>query len=371
MINKLNKIAKELLSIRLVWPADKKSSHEKLDKLTRTRRFERIVGLVPQEVCLFKLLEYEIGLVSRSHIDECVKNELSSLSSWPNTEHYYLVSKGNDKWRVAVWFWNREDINFHVNVTHKIPAIAYYGSALTTSPALLCYEEKGRLYGCHIAKRGEVHEFYPLDTPLYQRWFEDLVSKGYPLLTNNSGVHYDGQLLNKINKIAPPQNVFQAGKVSSFFDLSSPWDFHREILYIFLAGLIFIGSDFALLQIKSSRLDGQYSELVANTADLVNLRTNMAERSKILEKMLVITKEQRTVVDLLELLIKQLPEDVILTEFSYEERRAIIQGVVRDSVKLMDTLGAQKEVERVRLLGDVTPRDDGSQLFKAEILLVK
>ncbi|OEC55032.1 hypothetical protein A9G49_09410 [Aeromonas sp. ANP5] len=169
---------------------------------------------------------------------------------------------------------------------------------------------------------------------------------------------------------SPALGVLSAGKCAGYFDVGAPWDYKKQLVVFFCASLIFMASDLAVLQMRSNTLDNDLVDLNSSTNELVKIRADIVDKSTILRHLAATKKMQQTVVQLLEMLRSKLPSDVLLTDFSYEEGRVIIQGSVKDSVQLLDVLGAQPMVAQVRLLGDVTVQGDGAQVFKAEIMLV-
>ncbi|MDL5383815.1 hypothetical protein ACTG2N_22845 [Aeromonas hydrophila] len=340
---------------------------------TNSKRFNKVVGLVPQSYCLFKYLEYEVSLVGRSSIEQCIRNELVSLAQWAHCGQYYLVYQHNDKWRIALWFWNQEEVHFPCPVTHIIPSIVYHCSifSIRKDQGLLCYQEQNNLYGCLVSRQGEIQEFYPLDNLLYERWFQALSVQDIDVFATHECIQLSGKTLEKYKTKTPAQSVLSAGKCSGFFDVGAPWDYKRQLAAFFGASLIFMGGDLAVLQMKSNMLESELIDLTSSTSDLVKIRTEIVDNNHTLSRLAATKKMQQTVVQLLEMLMRKLPDDVLLTELSYENSRVIIQGGVKDSVKLLDVLGAQPMVSQVRLLGDVTVRGDGAQLFKAEIVLVE
>lgn len=339
----------------------------------QSRKFNKVVGLIPQTSCLFKYLEYEVSLVSRSAIEQCIQNELASLVEWPHCGHYYLVCHRNDKWRIALWFWNKEEVHFPCPVTHIVPSLAYHCGifSIGKKQGLLCYQENNNLFGCLVSRHGEIQEFYPLDNPLYERWFHSLSTQDIDVSATHDHIEFSGKLLTRYKTKAPTPGVLSAGKCAGYFDIGAPWDYKKQLAVFFCAGLIFMVSDLAVLQMKSNILEGELVDLNSSTNDLVKVRGDIVDKSRILRHLAETKRMQQTVVQLLEMLIKKLPSDVLLTDFSYEGGRAIIQGSVKDSVQLLDVLGAQPMVSQVRLLGDVTVRGDGAQVFKAEIILVQ
>ncbi|USP08624.1 PilN domain-containing protein [Aeromonas dhakensis] len=339
----------------------------------QSRQFHKVVGLIPQSHCLFKYLEYEVSLVSRSALEQCIQNELASLVEWTHRGYYYLVYHRNDKWRIALWFWNKEEVHFSCPVTHVIPSLAYHCGifSIRKKQGLLCYQENNNLFGCLVSRHGEIQEFYPLDTPLYERWFHSLSTQDIDIFATHDYIEFSGKLLDRYKIKAPAPGVLSAGKCAGYFDIGAPWDYKKQFASFFCASLIFIVSDLAVLHMKSNILENELVNLNSSTNDLVKVRADIVYKSSILRHLAETKRMQQTVVQLLDMLIKKLPSDVLLTDFSYEGGRAIIQGSVKDSVQLLDVLGAQPMVSQVRLLGDVTVRRDGAQVFKAEIILVK
>lgn len=363
-----------LFSVTVIDAVTANSPYLSLNSLdVQRQQFNKVVGLIPQSACLFKYLEYEVSLVSRSAIDQCIQNELASLVEWTHCGHYYLVYHRNDKWRIALWFWNKEEVHFSCPVTHVVPSLAYHCGifSIRKKQGLLCYQEDNNLFGCLVSRNGEIQEFYPLDNPLYERWFHSLSTQDIDVFATQDYIEVSDKLLEKYKIKSPSPGVLSAGKCAGYFDFGAPWDYKKQLAVIFFASLIFIASDLAVLQMKSNTLDTQLVELNSSTNDLVKVRADIVDKSSILRHLAETKKMQQTVVQLLEMLISKLPSDVLLTDFSYEGGRAIIQGSVKDSVQLLDVLGAQPMVSQVRLLGDVTVRGDGAQVFKAEIILVK
>lgn len=374
MINYFKNKLSSFFSITVVDAVAPNSSDISLSSsYVQSRRFHKVVGLIPQRSCLFKYLEYEVSLVSRSALEQCIQNELASLVEWAHCGHYYLVYHRNDKWRIALWFWNKEEIHFPCPVTHVIPSLAYHCGifSIRKKQGLLCYQENKNIFGCLVSRHGEIQEFYPLDNPLYERWFHALSMQDIDVSATHDYVEFSGKLLDRYKTKAPAPGVLSAGKCAGYFDIGAPWDYKKQLAVFLCVSLIFMASDLAVLQMKSNMLESDLVDLNSSTNDLVNIRANIVDKSSILRHLAETKRMQQTVVQLLEMLINKLPSDVLLTDFSYEGGRAIIQGSVKDSVQLLDVLGAQPMVSQVRLLGDVTVQGDGAQVFKAEIILVK
>lgn len=373
MINYLKNKLSSLFSVTVVDAMTVNSPDISLSgSYVQGRQFNKVVGLIPQRSCLFKYLEYEVSLVSRSAIEQCVVNELATLVKWPQYGYYYQVYHRNDKWRVALWFWNKDEVHFPCPVTHIVPSIAYHCGifSIRKKQGLLCYQEQDSLYGCLVSRQGEIQEFYPLDNPLYERWFHALFVQDIDVFATHDHIEFSGKLLERYQIKSPALGVLSAGKCAGYFDVGAPWDYKKQLVVFFCASLIFMASDLAVLQMRSNTLDNDLVDLNSSTNELVKIRADIVDKSTILRHLAATKKMQQTVVQLLEMLRSKLPSDVLLTDFSYEEGRVIIQGSVKDSVQLLDVLGAQPMVSQVRLLGDVTVQGDGAQVFKAEIMLV-
>ncbi len=110
--------------------------------------FEQRVLLIPDSMTLFKLREFPAGAVSRQTLAEAVELDLARWSPWvEDNECYFWPKLCGDKWQVAVWVWQGEELtklrkSLVSTPTHVLPARAWKIASLEIAPANFVHIDK-------------------------------------------------------------------------------------------------------------------------------------------------------------------------------------------------------------------------------------
>lgn len=339
-------------------------------------RFDKVIGLVPQSSCLFKIFTYEQDLISRSDLAQCVVNEISALSIWPQADHYHLVFKQQDQWQVVVWLWDTNQVSFAVPVTHIVPALAYELGRIQQKPALLLYGEADDSWACYIASSGSISSVVPLSSRIHRQKVQLELNNGHHALYKAG--QFKDQLLQEpltqasfTNPLAQPKNpVLDAGRKASLFDFNSPWRFYRQMAIILACLLLFVLVDYTLISLKGSGINERKVELSRATEDLVSQRSQKVDMEQVLNQLNNAFINQQRLAILIEAMTSSLEKDVVLNQLMYRNNKIELQGEVIDSVALLERLGELPSVAQARFIGDITPNSDGRQTFRAELLLL-
>lgn len=361
-MNLINQIQKQ----HIVWPQGWSGERT----FERSGRLDKVIGLVPQASCLFKSFLYEQDLVARNDIQQCVLNEVSNLSQWKNTEHYYLVNNINEQWQVMVWMWNADELSFELPVTHIVPALAFELGRVDKLPALLIYGEGNDAWACELDARNALVALVPLSSRIHRLKIEGLINAaGHYLYTAGVKQPEAEDQVTQVLRARPRHTVLEAGRRSLQFDFSSPWRFYRYIAFGLALLLIFIVIDYGLISLRSAQTDSARTALSRSTNDLLERRGNILDMQQVLSALNTASSRQQRPAVLLETMIQTLGQDVVLSQFNYRTNRVELQGVVTDSVALLERLEQLPGVIRARFVGDVTPDGDGRQTFRAELEL--
>lgn len=339
-------------------------------------RLDKVIGLVPQGVCLFKIFVYEQDLISRSDLEQCVANEISALSIWSHAEHYYLVFKQAEQWQVVVWLWEANALTFDQPVTHLVPALAFELGRVGHKPALLLYGEANDSWACYVAANHSISAIVPLSSRIHRhKAMVDLNSGHYTLYkAGHLSEPHQAELFNsKLEFAAPltqPKNaVLDAGRMASLFDFNSPWRFYRHIGAIVAGLILFLLLDYTLINVKNQDISQQKSKLSQRTQDLVNQRSQKLDMERVLTELNLAFISQQRLASLIEAMTLSLEKDVVLNQLAFRNNKIELQGEVADSVALLERLGSLPHVSQARFIGDITPNRDGKQTFRAEMQL--
>lgn len=343
-------------------------------------RLDKVIGLVPQGVCLFKIFVYEQDLISRSDLEQCVANEISALSIWSHAAHYYLVFKQAEQWQVVVWLWEANALIFAQPVTHLVPALAFELGRVGHKPALLLYGEANDSWACYVAANQSISAIVPLSSRIHRhKAMVDLNSGHYSLYkAGHLSELHQAQLLAESNRelefatplTQPKNSVLDAGRIASLFDFNSPWRFYRHIGAIVAGLILFLLLDYTLINVKNRGISQQKSDLSQRTQDLVNQRSQKLDMERVLTELNLAFISQQRLARLIEAMTLSLEKDVVLNQLAFRNNKIELQGEVIDSVALLERLGSLPHVSQARFIGDITPNRDGKQTFRAEMQLI-
>lgn len=336
----------------------------------RIGRLDKVIGLIPQACCLFKMFFYEQDLVARSDLRQCVLNEVNNLSQWSNTDHYYLVNNLNDQWQVLVWMWNADELTYAIPVTHLVPALAMELGRVGPLPALLLYGEGDDAWACELDTRQALVALVPLSSRIHRQKIDGLIAAAHHhLYATGQPEPGTGEQPPEPLKPRPRHTVLDAGRRSLQFDLSSPWQFYRHLAAGLALLLVFMAVDYGVISLRSAQIENSRTELSRSTADLLEQRGNILDMQQVFTALNNAFVRQQRPAQLIEAMTQTLGQDVVLSQLSYRNNQIELQGVVSNSADLLERLGQLPGVVQARFVGDVTPDGEGRQTFRAELEL--
>ena len=352
---------------RCIWPEHGSQQPKSVGNVSR---WDKVVGLVPQSLCLFKSFSYQVELISAADLETCVENELQHLVSWSDIRSYHWVTKVEDRWQVSVWFWNPEDVSFAQPVTHIIPALVYHLARAQADKGVLLYSESNNDEELSWAISWQDHrlieQLYPQKSFLHAQSLKRLMAEeGRVCFSSDEKKKGDWSSL----AATPKSSVLAKAKCTTQFDIENPWLYWRAMLVGLVTLCVYISLDALLLKYEESKLDTEVVTLQQQTMDLQRLRASFSDTSKILEQGEKARARQQAPALLLSALTEALPKDIVLDRLTYSPQRLVMQGTMKDSAGMLDTLSQLPAVEHARFIGEVVPTQDGRQEFQAELQL--
>ncbi|EGR10462.1 hypothetical protein VCHE48_0327 [Vibrio cholerae HE48] len=367
-----NKLIHKLQRHWYIWPEDS------LDEPTvapKARRWDKVIGLVPQSVCLFKVFYYQTDLIPQSQIRQCVANELEQLIDWPEYQSHIWINKIQERWQVSVWFWDKSRITFAQPVTHIVPAIAYQLARVKTSEGILLHiegEAPNEQSWAITWQNGKVIEqLHPMQSLLHMRSIANRVRENQYVYTNQTEYPLIQDVTLTDFSCTPSSFVLLEGKCSNQFDFDNPWQYWRQILVLLFFLMIYIAADALLVNFKQSDITEQITQLQQETFQIQRLRGEAQDTQRVLMEIELARFRQYIPAKLIDALTKNLAQDVIIDRLMYKPERLVLQGTIKDSLGLLETLSALNGVKEARLLGEVLPTTDGRQEFRAELILLE
>ncbi|POB49114.1 hypothetical protein [Vibrio vulnificus] len=338
------------------------------------KKWDKVIGLVPQQDCLFKLYYYQSDLVSQGQIDQCVENELKQLIDWVKVDYYTWVNKVNDSWQVAVWFWNPENITFKQELTHCLPAMVYNLGRVSSARGMLFYSESlqnQELIWAISWETGKVFEqLHPLSSQLHrQRAVNQARSSAANLFANNESlILLEGLPLASLAEF-PSGQVLSKAKCSNQFDLDNPWQYWQTMLALVLVLVLYLVADAALINYKLSQTESQLEQVQQSTQDLQRYRQSFSDTERFVNNYVESKARQQAPAKLIDSLTTKLAKDIVLTRITFQNDKVVLQGTILDTAGLLDNLTSVIGVKEAKLIGEVTSAGEGRQEFRAELLL--
>jgi len=371
-------VIKQIQKQWLVWPTCYQQDNNAIKK---TGRFDKVIGLVPQQLCLFKTFYYQCDLVAHRELRECVQNEINQLVEWAATDLHLWIAKRDEQWIVSAWFWERDSLTFSKDITHVIPALAYYLACVSSDHGTFIYQER-RIGAQHATSSVSwavswlspqcIEQLYPLSSPLHFRKVKSqLEMQNEPLYSNvEAGENplTENQLLLPLAQ-APRSAILAQCKRTSQFDIDNPWQYWKTIVALFAVLVIYIVADSLLINHQLHQTEQSVVELVQSTSQIQNRRAKAIEQQKVLEQYHKARKRQQVIARIMNELALKLSDDVVIERFSYQNRKILLQGSIEDSLGLLESISGIDEIANARLLGEVTQTDQGRQEFRAELTL--
>ncbi|WP_417604587.1 PilN domain-containing protein [Oceanimonas baumannii] len=360
----LNKIQKE----HLLWPLS--CSDQKTALAVKVGRFDRVIGLVPQSVCLFKQFQYETDIIAKSDLASCVENELKTLVEWPDYDFYFLVNEINHHWQVSVWIWQKKQVEFTAEITHVIPAMAYYLGMMNISgrKSVLFYKEGNAIWTCSVSAHDAIERVGSLRMA-HQRHLVLSCQRDQVVCFTNDPEHIGLELEWSALKEKTSWRVLQAGKRADKLDLSNPLPLYRVLGVLSVLWLVYMAMDYTWLNSKHSAIKDEVNVLQADVQDVLDARRHFQDVSENMEKINGALDKQQQLVGYLDELLSALSPEVVIERISYKENVVTLRGAATDSNQFLESLTSMNSVETARLLGEITFNSDGMQVFRAEVRL--
>ncbi|SIN79567.1 hypothetical protein [Salinivibrio sp. ES.052] len=367
---------KQLQKQWLVWPACYREDNPSLKK---AGRFDKVIGLVPQQLCLFKTFYYQCDLVAHNELKDCVKNEIEQLVDWKQVALHFWTTKRDEQWLVSVWFWDADSITFTDSVTHIVPALAYYLACTSADRGTLIYQERaidntGKSdqvsWGVVWQSPQCLEQLYPLSSPLHYRRIEtQLAAQDERVFSNadpDSCVVIKNKPLVPFNQ-TPRAAVLAQGKCGNQFDIDNPWRYWKTIVMFCVLLAAYLSADGALINYQLNQADQRVSQLARDTTQLQTHRAKALEQQKLLKEYNQARERQQLVARIMNKLANNLSKDVIIERFTYQNKKIVLKGSIEDTLGLLESISNIDEVTSARLLGEVTQTEAGRQEFQAEL----
>lgn len=360
----LNKIQKE----HLLWPLSCSGKNTAL--AVKSGRFDRVIGLVPQSVCLFKQFQYETDIISRDDIAGCVENELKTLVEWPDYDFYYLLTDINHHWQVSVWIWQKKQVEFAAEITHVIPAMAYYLGMMnaTGRKSVLFYKENNAVWTCSVSAQDAIERVGSLKM-VHQRHLILSCRRDNVLCSTNDPEHIGLDLEWSELKSSTSWRVLQAGKRADKLDLTNPLPLYRVVGVLSVLWLCYMGLDYTWLNSKHNAIKDEVNVLQADVQDVLDARRHFQDVSENMAKINGALDKQQQLVGYLDELLSALSPEVVIERISYKDSVVTLRGAATDSNQFLESLTSMNSVDTARLLGEITFNNDGMQVFRAEVRL--
>ncbi|MGP7735189.1 PilN domain-containing protein [Oceanimonas smirnovii] len=360
----LNKIQKE----HLLWPLS--CSGKPTTPAGKVGRFDRVIGLVPQSVCLFKQFQYETDIIAKDDIAGCVENELKTLVEWPDYDFYYLVNEISHHWQVSVWIWQKQQAEFADGITHIVPAMAYYLGMMnaTGQKSVLFYKEDNATFTCTVSALDVIERIGSLRMA-HQRHLVLSCQRDKVVCFTNDAEHIGIDLEWSELKPNTSWRVLQAGKRADKLDLTNPVPLYRAVGVLSVLWLGYMGLDYAWLNSKHSAIKEEVNVLQAEVQDVLDARSHFQDVSKNMDQINAALNQQQQLVGYLDELLKALSPEVVIERISYKDRVVTLRGAATDSNQFLESLTSMNTVDTARLLGEITFNNEGMQVFRAEVRL--
>ncbi|OHY90029.1 hypothetical protein BI375_07215 [Vibrio rotiferianus] len=340
----------------------------------KAKRWDKVVGLIPQQDCLFKLFYYQIDLIPQSELDSCVRNELQQLVGWDDLQYYIWTNKVGENWQVAVWFWNPSKLSFAQPLTHCLPAMVYEFGRAASAKGILVYQEQHSGSSNSWALKWQdgkvLEQLYPMHSPLHKRSVQMLLTSGeLAVFTNQPEQQILAEVALAESSLYPKGAVLSQAKCSNQFDLDNPWQYWRTMVALLVILLVYMAADASLISYKKAQFDEQLATMSQNTFQLQRQRAQFQDTEKFLNQYVRAKARQQAPAKLLESLTANLAKDIVVARISYTPEKVILQGTIADTAGLLENLSTVIGVTEAKLIGEVVPAANNRQEFRAELVL--
>ncbi|SHO57580.1 hypothetical protein [Vibrio quintilis] len=357
-----------------IWP---EGSLQGTEPEGRVSRWDKVVGLIPQSRCLFKIFYYNIELIPQKDLEQCVENEISQLTSWNNPHCFFLVNKVDENWQVITWVWDDDQIQFGCPVTHKLPALAYFLGRTRASQGILYYSEavndsSAQAWAITWKNVSVVEHLYPMNSPIHARVIKQLLDdeqESMSLYSNLEDVSLlDGYPVKPLHHHVKSK-VMTKAKCSAQLEFDNPWIYWRTMLWALCLFCVYLVADASLLKYEQSHFSELVSQKQQTTLSIQNQRSRYEDNKRFVEQAMLAKEKQQFIAILLEELTTKLAKDVMITKLTYDQKSILLEGTVQNSTGVLESLSNISFVKEARLLGEVVPTGNERQKFRAEVSL--
>ncbi|MDP5293845.1 hypothetical protein Q9290_16365 [Oceanimonas sp. CHS3-5] len=289
---------------------------------------------------------------------------------WPDYGFYYLVNEISHHWQVSVWIWQKQQVAFADDVTHVIPAMAYYAGMMSASgqKSVLFYKEDSAIFTCSVSAADAIERIGSLRMA-HQRHLVLSCQRDKVVCFTNDGEHIGIDLEWSELKPDTSWRVLQAGKRADKLDLTNPVPLYRAVGVLSVLWLIYMALDYAWLNSKHSAIKDEVNVLQAEVQDVLDARSHFQDVSKNMEQINGALDQQQQLVGYLDELLSALSPEVVIERLSYKDSVVTLRGAATDSNQFLESLTSMTSVDSARLLGEITFNNDGMQVFRAEVRL--
>lgn len=332
------------------------------------KRFDRVIGLIPQSDCLFKTFLYQSSIVSKDEALICIESELKNQVVWEQFEFYSLISLVDDHWCASVWIWEKHTHTFHSEVTHIIPALAYSLGKVSDKKCTIYYKEADCEWVVFIDK-GVITKLLTLSDHLKASIISQVMSYDAPIYAETAE-QYHGLNCQVYPRALPSFEVINRGKLAIYQDISNPKTFFKPLISfaLFLLALMLI--DYTVISIRGNQTDRALQQMTRDTQDIVVTRALNNEMLNHIEAVTLLKNKQRRLALIIDAMLSKLPEDIVFEQLSYKDNIVLVTGSFQNSVHILEDLAMLPWVTNVRAIGDILPNQSGNrQVFRIEIEL--
>ncbi|EKO3566104.1 hypothetical protein P0E95_002457 [Vibrio metschnikovii] len=347
-----------------VWPSDQ--LHEA--QARKNKRFDRVVGLIPQSDCLFKTFHYQSNIVAKDEVAICIENELNDQVVWEQFEFYTLIHLVDDYWCASVWVWEKGRHIFERELTHVIPALAYSIGRVVEKKCTIYYQE-GNLEWIVFIEQGIIKKLLTLSPRLKDSILSQAASYDARTYTDTAG-QYHGLVCLEYPKSLPNLETLNNGKLAIYQDISNPKTFFKPVMLLIMFCLALMAVDYTVISLRDSQTDSALKNITRDTQDLMvsrSLNNDMLNHIKAIDSLKL---QQKRLALIMDAMLKELPKDIVFEQITYKENTILVTGSFQTSVQLLESLTMLPWVKNVKAIGDILPNQSGSrQVFRIEIEL--
>lgn len=367
----------------------KDNDYQEVPSLPETHSiFEQKILLVPDAISFFNLRQFSVESIPRQGLMEAVELDLARWSPWQEEVGFYFWPKrAGDQWRVAVWVWQRSDLeaitaNLKTNPTHIIPARAWKIASLNADQTDFVHIDSN---GGGSWTYTEVREDFATLRIATIRNEPDARRFRAALGSETSLIYVDGQIDNaslpweqptdfSISRYSQPDpSALSAARQPGINDWSDPFVWAKPtgaILALYVFWLL--GS--AMVMLKQGQEVQEYSTQASLVSiEVLDARAEVERINTLLKNVDLMRANQFNLESLLASLTTGLPKNAWLEHMEYrgdEGGWLEITGKSEQSSTLAAVLEQMPEVEHAMFLTEIRKdKITGLEPFKIRLKL--